>query len=185
MDAPQIISSVVMAISILVTGCSKRPAHSAWALSASPVIEPWVSIGPLHSDMTIQQVITELGQPEQTNNRELLYPNLGLQVAHAVGGNVMYRVTIQRPFAGHTKDGIGIGSSRADVIQSFGEPKFDKHFPTGFELLTYEKPGHGVFFYLQDGKVDTMSLFFFLPAKIPPNTALEPKATAPSVLTER
>ena len=76
MDAPQIISSVVMAISILVTGCSKRPAHSAWALSASPVIEPWVSIGPLHSDMTIQQVITELGQPEQTNNRELLYPNL-------------------------------------------------------------------------------------------------------------
>ena len=165
MNAPKIISSLVIAALILAAGCSKRPTHSAWASSASTVIEPWVSIGPLHSGMTIQQVITELGQPEQTNDKELLYPHLGLQVAHAIGGDVMYRVTIQHPFAGHTKDGIGIGSSRADVIQSFGEPKWDKHSPTGFELLTYEKPGLGLDFKLQEGKVDTMSEFFFLPAK--------------------
>ena len=164
MNASQIISSVVVAVSILVTGCSKRTAHSAWASSASAVIEPGVFIGPLHSGMTIQQVIAELGQPEQTNDKELLYPHLGLQVAHAAGGDVMYRVTIQHPFAGHTKDGIGIGSSRADVVQAYGEPKVAKPGPeAGSEFLIYDKPG--LVFTLHDGKVDIMSVFFFLDTK--------------------
>jgi hypothetical protein len=180
MNAPQIMASVVVAVSIIATGCSRRPAHSAWASSASFVIEPGVSIGPLHSDMTIQQVIEELGQPDKTNDKELFYSHLGLQVAHTRGGDVMYRVTIEHPFAGRTKDGIGIGSGRAEVIQSFGEPKLDKHSPTGFELLIYKQSSKSSLeFKLQDGRVDMMSVFFFLPAKMPPNTALEPTPTAP------
>jgi hypothetical protein len=102
---------------IMVGGCSKR--------NEPVVIEPGVAIGSVHSGMTIQQVIAGLGQPNQTIDSVLIYSHLGLQVAPGKG-DVVHRVTIAQPFAGRTKEGIGIGSSRAEVIRAYGEPAVDK-----------------------------------------------------------
>jgi hypothetical protein len=123
----------------------------------SVAIEPGVAVGSVHSGMTIQQVITQLGQPDQTNDSALVYSRLGLQVA-AGKGDVVHRVTMEHPFAGHTKEGIGIGSSRADVIGAFGEPTVAKPGTSGYEFLRYKKLG--LVFQLHDGKIDMFSVFF-------------------------
>jgi hypothetical protein len=134
---------------ILVGACSVR--------SQSVTIEPGIAVGSVHSGMTMQQVIAKLGQPDQTNDSVLVYSHLGLQVAPG-NGEVVHRVTVEHPFTGRSKEGIGIGSSRADVIKAYGEPTVAKPGTAGYEFLRYSKLG--LVFQLHDGKVDMMSVFF-------------------------
>jgi hypothetical protein len=143
------IAACLMVAAVLIGGCSKQ--------SASVSIEPGIAVGSVHSGMTIQQVIVELGQPDQTNDSALVYSQLGLLIAPG-NTNVVHRVTIVHPFAGHTKEGVGIGSSRADVIRAYGEPTIAKPETSGYEFLRYAKLG--LVFQLHDGKVDMFSVFF-------------------------
>jgi hypothetical protein len=136
--------------------CSKR--------SESVAIEPSVAVGSVHSGMTIQQVIAELGQPDRTVNsaspeinRALEYTNYGLYVIPDKG-EVVHIVSVGPPFAGRTKEGIGIGSARADVIETYGEPTSAKPVQPNFEVLRYEPLG--LRFQLQDGKVDLIGVVF-------------------------
>ena len=139
----------LLAAAVLVGGCSKR--------SEPVAIQPGVAVGSVHSGMTIRQVIAELGQPDQTNDSALIFSRLGLQVAPG-SNDVIHRVTMEHPFAGRTKEGIGIGSSRADVIRGYGEPTVAKPGTSGYEFLRYSKLG--LVFQLHDGKVDMFSVFF-------------------------
>jgi hypothetical protein len=134
---------------MVVGGCSKR--------SEPVVIEPGVAIGAVHSGMTLPQVVAKLGQPDQTNDSALIYSHWGLQVAPGKGG-VVHRVTVAQPFAGRTKEGIGLGSGRAEVIRAYGEPTVAKPGTSGYEFLRYSKLG--LVFQLHDGKADMMSVFF-------------------------
>jgi hypothetical protein len=134
---------------VLVGACSVR--------SQSVAIEPGIAVGSVHSGMTIQQVMAELGRPDQTNDSVLVYSHLGLQVAPG-NGEVVRRVTVEHPFTGRTKEGIGIGSGRADVIRAFGEPTIAKPGTSGYEFLRYGKLG--LVFQLHDGKVNMFSVFF-------------------------
>ena len=151
--------TLLVVAAALAGGCSKR--------GESTAIEPSVGVGSVHSGMTIEQVISQLGQPDETNDSTLIYSHLGLQVAPG-NGDVVHRVTMEHPFAGRTKEGIGIGSSRADVIQAFGAPTVAEPGTAGYEFLRYSS--RGLVFQLHDGRVDMMSVFF-------PATT-EPKPTA-------
>lgn len=161
-STPLIIGALLVS---LFAGCSKRPAAGAWTSSDSIVIEPGVSIGPLRSGMTMQQVITEFGEPDQ-KEEVLRYPNLGLSVLPAKGGLVGAVLCLSsgksgpvtKSFAGRTKEGIGIGSSRADVINAYGEPTSTESLRSGTEVLKY-KP-LGVDFKIGDGKVYLIAVFF-------------------------
>ena len=145
----------------MLAGCSKRPTHSALTSSASIVIEPGVSIGPVHSGMTIQQVVAELGEPDQKKDSALEYLNLGFSVIAGKEGLVHIVLCVDsgkggpftKSFAGRTKEGIGIGSSRADVISAYGEPTATESIDgrPGFEVLRF-KP-LGLVFEIGDGKV--------------------------------
>jgi hypothetical protein len=107
--------------------------------------------------MTIEQVISQLGQPDKTNDSHFEYSRLGLTVVPGQG-HAVERVIIAHPFAGQTKDGIGIGSSRADVIRAYGAPTVAKPGTPGYESLRYGQPG--LVFQLHDGKVDLMAVIF-------------------------
>ena len=114
--------------------------------------------------MTIQQVIAELGQPDRTVdsaspevNRALEYPNYGLYVI-LNNAEVVHSVGVTPPFAGRTKEGIGMGASRADVIKAYGEPTAAKPIKPNYEVLRYEPLG--VRFQLQAGKVDSIIVTF-------------------------
>ena len=136
-------------VAVLVGGCSKR--------SESAPIEPGVAVSSVHSGMTIQQVIAKCGQPNLTIDSDLVYAHLGLQVAPG-NGDVVHSVTITHPFAGHTKEGIGIGSRRDDVIRGYGEPTVAKSEKSGYENLRYSKLG--LVFWLHDGQVYMISVLF-------------------------
>jgi hypothetical protein len=164
MNIQATVTALLVAAALLAGGCSKRSAYGAWSSSESIVIEPGVAIGSVHSGMTIQQVIAELGQPDRTEdsafpeiNRALEYTNYGLYVIPGKG-EVVHSVSVGPPFAGRTKEGIGMGASRADVIKAYGEPTAAKPIKPDFEVLRYEPLG--VRFQLQDGKVDLIVVTF-------------------------
>jgi hypothetical protein len=121
-------SFVLVAISAAIfCGCSKQPTHGTLTSSDSIAIEPGVSIGPLHSGMKRQDVVAVLGEPSHEQDGVLEYRDLGIALLPEKGGLLEFVVCSAgndrfKPFAGRTKEGIGIGSSRADVIKEYGEP---------------------------------------------------------------
>ena len=76
----------------LFVGCSKQPVHSVWKTSDSIVIEPGVFVGPVHFGMTMQQVVAELGEPDQKQDGLLVYKNLGLAVGLDKAGTRINRL---------------------------------------------------------------------------------------------
>jgi len=157
MNTQVTVTTLLVAAAFFAGGCSKQSAHGSWSSSESIVVEPGVAIGSVRSGMTTQQVIAELGQPDQTVvsaspeiNGALDYTNIGLSVIP--GGGVVRSVGVRPPFAGHTKEGIGMGASRSDVIKAYGEPTAAKLIQPDLEVLRYDSLG--VRFQLQDGKVD-------------------------------
>ena len=154
-----LIVSVLLAS--LFVGCSKRPTSSA-----SFVIEPNAAIGPVRSGMTIQQVVAKLGEPDQKKDIALEYLNLGFSVIPGKGELVHIVLCVDKDgpfvkaFAGRTKEGIGIGSSRADVISAYGEPSATESIDgkPGFEVLRY-KP-LGLMIETRDSKVYSIAVIF-------------------------
>ena len=160
MNTQVTVTALLVAATLLVGGCSKPSAQEAWSSSESIVVEPGVAIGSVHSGMTIQQVIAELGQPDRTVEqaspeiiRASFYKKIGVTVISGDGGAVV-SVGVRPPFAGHTKEGIGMGASRADVVRAYGEPTAAKPIRPDVEVLRYEKLG--IRFQLLDGKVDSI-----------------------------
>jgi hypothetical protein len=147
----------------LFVGCSKRPTSSA-----TFVIEPKAAIGPVRSGMTIQQVVAVLGEPDQKKDSALEYLNLGFFVVPGKGGLVQIVLCedsdkggpFTKAFAGRTKEGTGIGSSRADVISAYGEPTATESIDgkSGFEVLRY-KP-LGLMLEIGAGKVYSIAVIF-------------------------
>lgn len=102
--------------------------------------------------MTIQEVIAELGQPSRTNAAGLEFSSVGLFICPDKG-----EFTLIPPFAGRTKEGVGLGSSRADVVRAYGEPSVAKNTKPGFELLEYSPLN--ISFQLHNGAVDWIDVF--------------------------
>jgi len=164
MNTQVTVTALLVAAALFVGGCSKRSAQAAWSSSESIVVEPGVAIGSVHSGMRIQQIIAELGQPDRTVNstspeinRALDYTNIGLTVIPG-DGEAVHSVGVRPPFAGRTKEGIGMGASRADIIKAYGEPTAAKQMQPDSEVLRYEPLG--VRFQLQDDKVDLIVVTF-------------------------
>ena len=152
-------SFVLVALSAAIScGCSKQPAHGTLTSSDSIAIEPGVSIGPLHSGMKKQDVVAVLGEPSQEHDGVLGYYDLGITLLPEKGGLLEYVVCSggnakYKPFAGHTKDGISIGSSLADVIKAYGEPtaiETGRDVPE-HSLLVYKT--RGIKFRVKEDKV--------------------------------
>ena len=118
--------------------------------------------------MTTQQVVAELGEPDQTQNSALEYVNLGMLVVPSKDGHVQMVLCVDsrkgepftNSFAGHTKEGIGIGSSRADVIKAYGQPTATQSMggKSGFEELRYKS--QGLMIEIKEGKVYSIAVIF-------------------------
>jgi RNA polymerase sigma factor (sigma-70 family) len=120
------------------------------------LIEPGVGVGKVKVGMTEDEVIAALGQPDRKQGEVLIYDKeFGMSVvfnrqkivgAVFCGGGVV--------FSGHTTEGLGIGTTREELIQKLGEPtsvEKDAGDPTGEERLDYQTPG--LTFAIREGKV--------------------------------
>jgi len=150
---------------LVLGGCSKKPRLPS---SSAIVIDPGLSFGSVSNGFTMQQVIDTIGEPDERNDGELKYLNLGFSVHFK--SNVVHIITClnalkqddssRKPFAGQTKEGIRIGSSRDEIVRAYGEPskvESDQKDP-GVEVLRYQSLG--LFFMLRAGRVLNMAVIF-------------------------
>ena len=144
-------------------GCSDKRSESAAGTrdgDSTLLIQPNIAVGPMRSGMTVRQVIAELGEPERRPSNSLEYTRLGLAVMPGPDGIVQVVMCgdvtgINGPFArvfkGRTKEGIGMFSTREEVIRAYGEPTVSEKMRGGLESLQYEPLG--MTFTLEAGKV--------------------------------
>ena len=100
------------------------------------IIEPLVGIGPVRFGMSKDQVIEHFGQPDKVmaEGTKLNYVSskglgftvdseLGLQMIQCWSDNwpteLPFAVTT---FTGRTKEGIGMGSTREQIVSAYGQP---------------------------------------------------------------
>jgi len=144
-------------------GCSEPTNPSSSSSNPSMLIEPNLSVGKIHSGMTVQQVVAQLGEPQRRTANSLEYTDLGLAVMPDSQGVIQVVMCgdvtgingpFVRTFSGRTKEGIGMYSTRNEVLKAFGEPTEAKKMVGGLESLQY-KP-LGITFTLETGKVHHM-----------------------------
>jgi hypothetical protein len=151
------ITTLVVATILITTSCSKYkpPTESkpiAPEAKAKPpvLIEPNAGVDKVRKGMNKQQVEAELGKPDKINSKWWFYLHRGIIVAFGDNG-VMFNIKCVSPFAGVTKEGIGIGSTRAELITAYGNPGQDQHFDHGDENLWFAPLGTS--FYLENDKI--------------------------------
>jgi hypothetical protein len=144
-------------------GCSRKEEQTTEGAETKTVgtaIVPNASVGPIRAGMTTQELFAALGQPQRRTANALDYPKLGLAVVPSPEGIaqvVMCGDVIGldgpyvRAFTGRTPEGIGMRSTREEVVKAYGRPSETRGNPGGTEALKYE--ALGMVFRLQANKV--------------------------------
>ena len=164
---PLIIAALLVS---LLASCSKRPTQSVWTSSDSFIIEPRVSVGPVHSGMTAHQVVAAFGEPDNGEPDKiklvaLKYLKLGISVSLRSSDGIVSDVWcytnsdsgMTKPFTGHTKEGIGIGANRAAIVSAYGNPTRDNSLDE-VEFMRYDSLG--IDFGLKNDKLISIAVFF-------------------------
>jgi hypothetical protein len=156
------ISACLLAAGLILSGCSDQAGQQSTP-AAPMLIEPHVSVGKVRAGMTTDQVRAELGEPKLKTSNALEYTQLGFAVMHGPDNVVQVVMCgdvtgLQGPlvnrFTGRTKEGIGLNSTREELIKAYGEPAQAEKFPGGRESLHYDSLG--ITFSLEGGKVHHM-----------------------------
>ena len=131
--------------------------------NSSFLITPGQGVGPVSFGMTSIDVIDAIGQPLRITGSMYEYQQLGLAVgfdnscrvfAVLCGGWCPGSDELTYVFSGRTQEGIGMHSSREEVLNAFGEPKQIQEIQPGFEVLRYP----GLDCALRDGEVVHVTL---------------------------
>ena len=147
-------------------GCSQQPSEGSAVTSlihSNLLIQPNIAVGPVHVGMSVNEVMAALGEPERRTSNSLEYPQLGLAVMPGPDNKVLVVMCgdvtgINGPFAmafkGRTKEGIGMYSTRDEIVNAYGPPTADEKMRGGLESLQYEPLGMTC--TLEAGKVHHM-----------------------------
>ncbi|MDB6038396.1 MAG: polymerase, sigma-24 subunit, subfamily [Verrucomicrobiales bacterium] len=130
------------------------------------LIVPGVSVGKVRKGMSATEVEAILGKPEKWQGRMMVYDRkLGMAVAQSNSGvsvifcgDSMLQYPGVKAFRGRTKEGIGMESSREEVIKAFGPPTIVKPWNGGQEQLDYKVLG--LKFVLESQKVINITVDF-------------------------
>lgn len=164
---------IIAASTIMFAQTDKEAANPVGENTADgkTLIVPLESVGQLHRGMASNEVIAILGQPEKIQGRIMVY-NKAFGFAVAAGKTGVAAVFCGdssgdgpgiKSFKCRTKEGIGMESSRAEVITAFGQPTSAKPWDAGLheEILIYESLG--LTFTLKNGKVFNILVDFRKP----------------------
>jgi hypothetical protein len=120
MKALFITSLICALISLLAIGCRQEQ-------RAQDSVEPGRALAGVRLGTTRDELSTQLGTPKQTigpdrNGRTALSFPGGFSVV-CDSNAVVVSVQAGKLFQGRTKEGIGIGSTKEDVVRVFGQPE--------------------------------------------------------------
>ncbi|HEY3857863.1 MAG TPA: hypothetical protein VGO67_26050 [Verrucomicrobiae bacterium] len=142
------------------------------------LIVPGESVGPLRRGMTSNEVVAILGQPERMQGKIMVYgKTFGLAIAckTPVGVAAVFCGDSSgddpgvKAFKCRTKEGIGMESTRAEIIKAFGQPTSAKSGDAGLhqEELVYQSLG--LTLWLENGKVYNILVDFRKTHQPPPS----------------
>ena len=148
---------VTMALS---GGAASQDGHAV-AQSPAMLIVPGASVGPVQKGMTTNEVEAVLGKPDNWQGKVMLYDeNLGMSVVQSrVGvvavfcGDALPQYPGVKKFKGRTKEGIGMESTREEIIKAFGQPTTAKPWSANPQQEQLEYRPLGLVFLLEKGKV--------------------------------
>jgi hypothetical protein len=161
--APCSVGAALLGFLLFLASCSEKAGSDS---TVSPgtnsvmLIEPNLSVGKIRAGMSLDQVVSELGQPGRRTANSLEYPQLGLAVMPGPDGVVQVVMCgdvtglngpFVKAFTGRTKEGIGMTSTRDEVLKAYGEPTGDEKMRFGLESMNF--PSLGMTFTLEAGKV--------------------------------
>jgi len=126
------------------------------------VIEPLVGIGKVRFGMTVEQMNKILGPPQEAKGPLHEYRDAGFAIFAmndavtmiACGDRRRADSPLVKGCRCRTKKGIGMGSSKEDVVKAYGEPSSTKQMPGGAVTLRYNQLYSE--FLLRDDKVTYM-----------------------------
>jgi len=150
-----------LGVLVFLTACSDKSNQVVSAQPGEPsLIEPNVRVGKVVAGMTVKQLVTQLGEPQRRTAKALEYTQLGFAVVPDSNGVVSIVMCgdvtgihgpFVKAFTGRTKEGIGMLSTRDELLKAYGEPTESEKFPGGLESMNY--PPLGMTFTLERGKV--------------------------------
>ncbi len=158
--------------------CACQNQEQPTAENPPMTIEPGVSVGKVRAGMNLDQVRAEFGEPQRTTPNALEYTRLGFAVMPGGDGTVQIVMCgdvtgnsgpLVRRFTGRTKDGIGLGSTREELLKTYGEPSTHEKFAGARESMKYDLLG--ITFSLENGKVHHMIIRLKQPQ--PTNNSVE------------
>ena len=173
---------IIVASALCWAGCSDQSDKTVASRNAPLLIEPNVAMGQIHAGMRVQDVVAKLGDPERRTANALEYTHLGFAVMPGPDGIVAVVMCgdvtgingpLVRAFTGRTKEGVGLTSTKEDVIKAYGQPSSSEKMRGGTESMRYDNLG--ITFTLEGGKVYHMIVRLGQPEQQPERTVtLEP-----------
>jgi RNA polymerase sigma factor (sigma-70 family) len=157
------ILAIVASTAILAqTNNQKSKATDIATTDEAILITPGISVGKVKAGMSEDEVVTALGKPEKMQGEVMIYDkHFGFSVVCSrkkiVGdvfcGDSMLKYPGVKKFKGHTKEGIGMESSREDVTKAFGQPTTATPWNAALQQERLEYKSLGLTFILEKGKV--------------------------------
>ena len=147
------------AATVALSGGGAKPVAQPAQQEAPVLIVPGESVGKVRKGMTTNEVEVVFGKPDKWQGKIMLYDrkfgmgvmqNKAGALAVFCGGSMLKSPGVKK-FKGRTKEGIGMESSREEVIKAFGQPTTAKPAGAGQEQLEYKTLG--LSFALESGKI--------------------------------
>lgn len=117
-------------------------------MDPSWVVVPGKAVGPIRIGMSQEQVRAAVGEAEQTSLGGWEYPAGGYAVLFDKDRHIVDAIVagdagsphgpLVKAFVARTPEGIGMGSTRTEVLKALGEPTADKKPLGGGEVLSYQ-----------------------------------------------
>ena len=149
-----------LGVAIFCISCSRTSGPALGENGPPMVIEPNIAVGGIRAGMRTNDVIKLLGKPERSTANAIEYTRLGFAVMPSPDGIVQVVMCgdvtglngpLVKAFTGRTKDGIGLGSRREELLKVYGEPTTAEKLTGNTESLRYDNLG--MTFTLQSGKI--------------------------------
>lgn len=140
-------------------GCAGAAEVSCAPALRGEALEPGVGFGDLRVGSTQAEVEALLGPPESRQGDAWEYPTCGFALVFDRAGRAQRifggdgtggGAELAERFTARTEGGVGMGSSRQEVVAAFGEPA-EARAEADHEWLSY--PGDGIQWLLRKGVV--------------------------------
>ncbi len=168
--------TVIIAIgatTAIVAESKKQDAPSLGSVAASEItlIVPWESVGKVRKGMTTNEIEAVLGKPDKMQGKMMVYDKkFGMTAGQSKFGVLVVMCGDSsgkgpgvKKFKGRTKEGIGMGSTREEIVTSIGEPTSAKLFNAELNQEQLEYKALGFEFILEKGKVFHITVDFRKP----------------------